>query len=184
MLLTLLPLFVMTNATTQPRVQYRLNDARPTAVAANNFIPLPAYVGYAVPGGVLGGVGGGTFAYQATSTDTGFPYVVAVGTYSLHPVLGERVDFQLDVITGGSIVEVPNGTIGILGQSASTLTFDTVDPSQVTNVIKPLKADPECQTWIRVSNSLLGIGNVLVTAYDPEGTIQFGIRSKYGPASK
>ena len=40
-------------------------------------------------------------------------------------------------------------------------------------MIKPLKNDPECQTWIRVSNSLLGIGNVLVTAYDPEGTLQF-----------
>jgi uncharacterized repeat protein (TIGR01451 family) len=176
---TLLPLFVRTNSSTQPLVDKIGNDGRIPPALFSGFtlqqIPLPRYAGYTVPSGIviLPLPVTGPPQYQATTTDTGYPYVVAVGAYSLHPVWGEKVTFQLDVITGGSIVEVPNGTIGILGQSAESFTFDTADPSQVNNVIKPLKNDPECQTWIRVSNSLLGVGNVLVTAYDPEGTIQF-----------
>ncbi len=167
---TLLPLFVRTS-TTQPLVTTTGNDQR--VPPQKTYSSLPGYAGYSVPGGILGGSTPATFAYQATTTDTGFPYVTITGAYTLHSVLGEQVNFQLDVITGGSIVEVPNGTIGTLGQSATSFTFDTLDPNQATKVIKPLVNDPECQTWIRVSNSLLGIGNVLVTAFDPEGTIQF-----------
>jgi hypothetical protein len=142
-------------------------------VTGGLLVTVPSVIPIAPNGANNGTVTGATFAYQATTTDTGFPYVVAVGTYSLHPVLGEEVNFQLDVITGGSIVATSSGStaIGLLGQSATTFTYDTADPN--APVIKPLQNDPECQAWIRISNSLLGVGNVLVTAHDPEGTIQF-----------
>jgi hypothetical protein len=35
--------------------------------------------------------------------------------------------------------------------------------------------DGECQAWIHVSESLLGPVNVLITAYDPEGTVTFDV---------
>jgi hypothetical protein len=169
---TLFPLFVRTS-TTQPLVSNIGADAR-TPPAIPVFPSLPPYAGYAVPGGLLGGSTGGsvTFPYQATTTDTGYPYVTITGAYSLHPVLGEQVNWQLDVITGGSIVGTSDGTgaIGLLGQSATTFTFDTADPNAPTLTVVE---DNECQAWVRLSNSLLGVGNILVTAFDPEGTIQF-----------
>ena len=88
---------------------------------------------------------------------------------SLHPVEGELIEFVLDVIGGGRIVGVSNnGTIGTLGQSAET-TLAEADPNDIINEL----TDGECQAWVKISNSLLGVTDVLVTAHDPEGVPVF-----------
>ena len=90
---------------------------------------------------------------------------------SLHPVLGRTVDFTLDVIGGGRIVEVSDrhdggpGTIGLLGQDATTTLMDADDNP---DAIAPMQAD-ECQAWVKISNSLLGVTDVLVAPDNWEG---------------
>ncbi len=89
---------------------------------------------------------------------------------SLHPVLGEPVDWLIDsgdgTITDGEILV----SLGVLGQSATTVTFDPDDPALRGRA----KIDPnECQTWIRVVSTLLNEVNVLTTAHDPEGDVVF-----------
>ncbi len=93
---------------------------------------------------------------------------------SLHPVLGKRVNFVIDSPNG---IIFPNadghpaallGTWG--GRLAATYTFDTAD-SALT--ITPTLSDDECQAWIHITESLLQPVNVLVIAYDPEGTVTF-----------
>jgi hypothetical protein len=97
------------------------------------------------------------------------------GSPSLHPVLGEQVDWLIDsgdgTITDGEI----NASIGLLGQSATTFTFD---PDSVG--VRPAPGDRvdtnECQSWIKVVSTLLNEVNVLITAYDPEGTVIFDVK--------
>jgi hypothetical protein len=93
---------------------------------------------------------------------------------SLHPVLGKRVNFVIDSPNG---IIFPNadgypaallGTWG--GRLAAIYTFDTAD-SALT--ITPTLSDDECQAWIHITESLLQPVNVLVIAYDPEGTVTF-----------
>lgn len=94
---------------------------------------------------------------------------------SLHPVLGERVSFIIDSGDGRIVNVSAGGTIGTLGRDAVTTVIPT--DGNEDNVLDPgARPTPDlgvCQAWIRVSNSLLGVTNVLVVAEDPEGTITF-----------
>jgi hypothetical protein len=94
---------------------------------------------------------------------------------SLHPVLGERVRFFIDSGDGRIVNVSAGGTIGVLGRDAVTTVIPT--DGDDNNALDPgARPTPDlgvCQAWIRVSNSLLGVTNVLVEAEDPEGTITF-----------
>lgn len=110
-----------------------------------------------------------------------------VGMDTLHPVLGERVVFTLDSsgiifpdINGNPAADLTGGSWTT--KSADVITFDsaaavnaaiadgglTVLPRQQSS-----PPDDECQAWIHISESLLNPVNVIVTAYDPEGTVTF-----------
>jgi len=107
------------------------------------------------------------------------------GGKSLHPVLGEEVDFRIDSTTGfilpdvnGNSAEGPAVTISADGKSATTHTFDTatqplVNASPPGWTVPPDPTGHECQAWIHVSESQLKPVNVTVTAFDPEGTVTF-----------
>ncbi len=103
---------------------------------------------------------------------------------SLHPVLGEEVDFRIDSTTGtispdvnGNSAEGPAASVAADLKSAVTHTFDTSPPdTSVQNggiVVEPVMVTGECQAWIHVSESLHNQVNVIVTAFDPEGTVTF-----------
>lgn len=94
---------------------------------------------------------------------------------SLHPVLGETVEFLIDAGEGRIVNVSNNGTIGVLGADATTTVMPTDgdDNGQLDAGAQPTPDLGVCQAWVRVSNSLLGIVNVLVTAHDPEGTVVF-----------
>jgi hypothetical protein len=124
----------------------------------------------------------------------------AVGTRSLHPVLSEldddatigakdpveSVDFLIDagegIITDASI---PAGTtlgdfLNVDGNRQFVTGLPTFSTARNTTLkefdFSPLAAaeqTDECQAWIKVSNSLLGIVNFLVVAHDDEGDIGF-----------
>jgi hypothetical protein len=105
---------------------------------------------------------------------------------SLHPVLGERVDFLIDS-TGGIIVPNQNGDPAAdlspswawwNAKEAWVATFDSAAHNTIANggiTIAHTIAAGECQAWIHVSSSLLDEVDVLVTAYDPEGTPTFDV---------
>ena len=106
------------------------------------------------------------------------------GSNSLHPVLGEEVDFRIDSTTGvivpdvnGNSAEGPAVTIGGRWREVrDEHTFDTATHSSIANggwTVEPVLTDGECQAWIHVSESLLSRVNVVVTAFDPEGTVTF-----------
>ena len=106
---------------------------------------------------------------------------------SLHPVLGEEVDFRIDSTTGvilpdvnGNSAEGPAVTVSADGKSATTHTFDTSLSADVTTsggwTVPPVMVTGECQAWIHVSESQLKPVNVIVTAFDPEGTVTFDTR--------
>jgi hypothetical protein len=126
-----------------------------------------------------------------------FPYATQ-GTVSLHPVYSpldevinpgagitgyvdpiENVDFLIDA-GEGIIVGQSSGTLNVDGTrqfATGVRTFSTA----VNTTLKEFEFSPlaaaeqtdECQAWIRVSNSLLGIVNFLVIAHDDEGDIGF-----------
>jgi hypothetical protein len=89
----------------------------------------------------------------------------------------ETVDFLID--SGeGIIVETSGGALNDGKQFATGVrTFSTFLNNPAVSGIRefaPLDGrTDECQAWIRVSNSLLGILNVLATAHDDEGDIGF-----------
>ena len=116
-----------------------------------------------------------------------------VGTVSLHPVYtaldsvinpggndpDETVDFLID--SGQGIVVGQSG--GALNKDGNRQ-FATNVPTFSTAVNTTLKEFPfsahaaagatdECQAWIKISNSLLGIVDFLVIAHDDEGDIGF-----------
>lgn len=127
---------------------------------------------------------------------------VPTGAVSLHPVLSsadagndfsslglryngdpvENVDFLIDSGEGIIIAQSGGGTINDGRRFATGVTTYSVaanDPA-VSGIkefpLSPLAAQgqtDECQAWIKVSNSLLGIVNVLVIAKDDEGNIGF-----------
>ncbi|MGE0601140.1 MAG: hypothetical protein AB7J35_17700 [Dehalococcoidia bacterium] len=124
----------------------------------------------------------------------GFCYPLAPGVELLHPLLSgadndtfngnpaETVDFLIDSGEGIIIGSALNGTINDGKQFATGVkTFSTYANDPATTGIKefPLSslaasgATDECQAWIKVSNSLLGVLNVLAIAHDDEGNIGF-----------
>jgi hypothetical protein len=97
----------------------------------------------------------------------------------LHPVLGERVDFRIDSTTGtiapdvnGNSAEGPAASVAADLKSATTHTFDSAAAGNAT-IKMPTLVTGECQAWIHVSESLHNHVNVVVTAFDPEGTVTF-----------
>jgi hypothetical protein len=109
------------------------------------------------------------------------------GSVSLHPVLSswdddytvgandpvEYVDFLIDA-GEGIIVSSSGGSINDGKQFATGVTTYSTLANTTIKEFAPLDGNAdECQAWIRVSNSLLGILNVMTTAYDDEGDIGF-----------
>jgi uncharacterized repeat protein (TIGR01451 family) len=92
---------------------------------------------------------------------------------SLHPVLGETVDWVIDSGEGVFIDGEENFTVGLLGLSATTTVFDasTHDPDRTYPTLDP----NECQTWVIVQNSLQTETNVFFIAHDPEGDVGFDV---------
>jgi hypothetical protein len=91
--------------------------------------------------------------------------------FGIDPV--ESVDFIIDA-GEGIIVGSSGGTLDPTRRFAEGLpTFSTAEnPTTGVKEFAPLNGgSDECQAWIRVSNSLLGILDVLVTAHDDEGDI-------------
>jgi len=121
------------------------------------------------------------------------------GAVSLHPVLTsvdagntvgakdpvEAVDFLIDSDEGGIIIQTSAGTSAIDVTREATKegglpTYSTTESGRSetatdnTKKFAPLNgATAECQAWVKLSNSLLGITNVLVFAHDDEGLIGF-----------
>jgi hypothetical protein len=98
---------------------------------------------------------------------------------SLHPVLGELVEFFIDSPDGiifpdgnGNDAEGPVAVVAADKKSADTHTFDTGDGGNAEITLPTIEAG-ECQAWIHISSSLLGTVNVIVIAHDPEGTVTF-----------
>jgi hypothetical protein len=97
--------------------------------------------------------------------------------------LGVRVLFQIDA-GGGVIIDAQGApsTIADNRRYATATTFDTLDDDgQAINVdIAKPPADStnpdECQAWIRVSDSLLGPTNVIVTFSPPPAAVPGDIR--------
>lgn len=114
-----------------------------------------------------------------SSADAGNDFSSLGARYNGDPV--ENVDFLID--SGeGIIIAQSGGAINDGKRFATGVTTYSVaanDPAS-TGIkefpLSPLAAQgqtDECQAWIKVSNSLLGIVNVLVIAKDDEGNIGF-----------
>ncbi len=127
---------------------------------------------------------------------------VPTGAVSLHPVLtsaddtndfsslgaryngdpDENVDFLIDS-GDGIIVGTSGGGVINDGKRFATgvPTFSVAANNPATSGVREFPLSPlaasgqadECQAWIRVSNSLLGVTNVLAIAKDDEGNIGF-----------
>jgi hypothetical protein len=94
----------------------------------------------------------------------------------------ENVDFLIDSGEGIIIGQSNAGTVNDGKQfvtGATTFPLQDSDPLLGGPKEFPLSAlaaagqTDECQSWIKVSNSLLGVVNVLVIAHDDEGNIGF-----------
>jgi hypothetical protein len=118
----------------------------------------------------------------------GFCAQTLPGSVSLHPVLtswdatntvgandpNESVDFLIDSGEGIIVGQSGGGTINDGKQFATGVTtFYTGASTTDKDFARSHGSTEECQAWIRVSNSLLGILNVLATAHDDEGDIGF-----------
>ena len=132
----------------------------------------------------------------------GFCYGGATGTVLLHPVLSgaandaytliasatskivnppETVDFLID--SGQGIILATSGGTGALNTGGNrqfatgVLTFSTALNTVIkefpNSALAAAGATDECQAWIKISNSLLSVTDVLVTAHDDEGDIGF-----------
>lgn len=101
---------------------------------------------------------------------------VPTGAVSLHPVLGENVDFLIDGGEGKIVESAQNGTLsGERGAADGVKTFSTALNTTLKEFPTFDGSADECQAWIKVSSSLLDIVNVLVTAHDPEGKVGFDV---------
>jgi hypothetical protein len=105
--------------------------------------------------------------------------VTTTGRVSLHPVLGETIEWLIDSDEGGRFVDAAaNKSIAVTNEDADTTTYTTaLTETQLGHKKFPTLHDSavECQSWVRVSNSLLGRTNVFVIANDPEGDIGFDV---------
>jgi hypothetical protein len=88
----------------------------------------------------------------------------------------ETVDFVVDA-GDGIILDTSSGT-GVIDPTrrfAEGLRTYSTDQNSTIKEFPTLTPGDECQAWIRVSNSLLTILNVLVVAADDEGDIGFDV---------
>ncbi|MCH7484665.1 MAG: hypothetical protein IIA90_05895, partial [Chloroflexi bacterium] len=108
---------------------------------------------------------------------------------TLHSVLGERVVFTIDSSAGTIFPDINGNPAAQLGtwmtKTADVTTFLSSDTAVAPaynapiaagghSVLPQIQTNPdECQAWIHITESLLGPVNVIVTAYDPEGTVTF-----------
>lgn len=116
-----------------------------------------------------------------TSIDAQTDFATGLGArYNGDP--NENVDFLIDSGEGIIVGQSGGGTINDGRQFATGVTtFSVALNNPATSGIlefplSPLAAEgqtDECQAWVRVSNSLLGIVNVLTIAHDDEGNIGF-----------
>jgi hypothetical protein len=101
------------------------------------------------------------------------------GRVSLHPVLNEDIEWLIDSDEGGRFVDAAKkGSIAVTNEDADTLTYTTALTETALGHKKfPVLHDSavECQSWVKVSNSLLGRTNVFIIAHDPEGNIGFDV---------
>ncbi|MCA9820960.1 MAG: hypothetical protein KC470_00030, partial [Dehalococcoidia bacterium] len=101
----------------------------------------------------------------------------ANGRISLHPVLGEQVDWLIDSDEGGRFIDAAHlGTIAVTNQNATTYTYSTAETAHGHKTFPPINDQTvECQTWVKLSNSLLGRTNVFIIAHEPadEGKLGF-----------
>jgi hypothetical protein len=85
--------------------------------------------------------------------------------------------------TAGTIFPDINGNpAALLGtwtsKTANVTTFATASNQSIANggiTVTPVIEEGECQAWIHISESLLGPVNVIITAFDPEGTVTFDV---------
>jgi hypothetical protein len=121
---------------------------------------------------------------------------IPLGAVSLHPVLSgaandtfngnpaETIDFLIDAGEGIILGQAKGGKLNLDGNrqfATGVQTFSTALNDPAVSGIKEFPLSPlatagatdECQAWIRVANSLLGIVNVRVFANDDEGVIAF-----------
>ncbi len=103
-----------------------------------------------------------------TVTDRDGFCTVPAGATSLHPVNGEAPDFAIDA-GEGRIILTSNGAPTSRSTALGVPVYDTA----ATGEARDKGSAVGCQAWIKVSNSLLGVLNVLIIAYDPEGTVTF-----------
>jgi hypothetical protein len=120
---------------------------------------------------VLSNAPGGNDAYNFTN---------AVGVTSYRPA--ETVDFLIDS-GDGIIISTSSNTstytpVNQLGNrqfAPGVTTYDLAYATATGSVAKVFPAinasKNECQAWVKVSNSLLGVTNVLTIAHDDEGDI-------------
>jgi len=115
-----------------------------------------------------------------TSVDAQTNFSGLGARYNFDPA--ENIDFLIDSGEGIIIGQSGGGTINDGRQFATGVTtFSVAANNPATSGIlefplSPLAAEgqtDECQAWIKVSNSLLGIVNILTIAHDDEGNIGF-----------
>jgi hypothetical protein len=116
-----------------------------------------------------------------TSQDATTNFATGLGArYNGDP--NENVDFLIDSGEGIIIGQSGGGTINDGKQFATGVsTFSVAANNPAVSGILEFPLSPlagenqadECQAWIKVSNSLLGIVNVLTIAHDDEGNIGF-----------
>ncbi|MCH8200627.1 MAG: hypothetical protein IIB85_01755, partial [Chloroflexi bacterium] len=85
--------------------------------------------------------------------------------------------FLIDSPGAGTITANENGdAVALAGTwtttTADVTTFDTA-LSGNSDLTQAVVVDDECQAWIHITDSLQNPINVIVTAYDPEGTVTF-----------
>jgi hypothetical protein len=103
--------------------------------------------------------------------------VASTGRVSLHPILGEYVDWLIDSDEGGRFVDSQHPvTMAVTNEGATTAMYSTGETAHGHKVFDPINgATVECQTWVKLSNSLLGRTNVFAIANEPEGDLGFDV---------
>lgn len=96
----------------------------------------------------------------------------------------ELVDFLIDSDEGGIFVETSAGKPGSVTRefAEGVPTYSTSETARTLTAQNDLrKFEPingstaECQSWVKISNSLLGVTNVLVIAANDEGNVGFDV---------
>ncbi|MBI2767468.1 MAG: hypothetical protein HYX53_16355 [Chloroflexi bacterium] len=169
-------------------------------VASNNVVVTWTWAGYkdvTVENDPAGNTQFKYVVFHALDRDGFCAPTPGTGMVLLHPVLSsedavrtvglvdpvENVDFLIDsgdgiiVLRSGGQAGINDGKQFATGiPTYSTLLNDPASTGIIEFPLSPLAAAgaaDECQAWVKISNSLLGIVDVLVIAKDDEGNIGF-----------